>query len=254
MSVEDHVRVEDRGAARVVTVCRPEKRNALSRRTVTRLARVIADAGVEPRVRGVVLAAEGEVFLAGADLGEIAAALDQDEAAEGVLAMGASLSVIEACPVPVVCAVAGDVFGGGCELLLLCDAVFAERRAGLTFRHARMGLSPAWGGARRLLERAGPLAASRLLLGAARVSAEQACALGLVTEVVEDGAALDAACGFVELVAKSERASVAENKRGLVAARNLHASAYADVEAAVFRSLWAGPAHRAAMARAAKRQ
>lgn len=253
MIEEDHVRVEDRGHARVVTLCRTDKRNALSRRMVERLATIVEQAGLDERVRGVVLGAEGAVFMAGADLGELAAALDQTDAAEGMLAMGARLSVIEASPLPIVCAVGGDVFGGGCEVTLLCDAVIAERQAGFTFRHARMGLSPAWGGARRLVERVGPLGASRLLLTAERVTADEALALGLVTSVVDDGRALDAACELVEHFAKNDRNTVAENKRGLMAARGLPSRGWVEAEAAVFRSLWAGPAHLAAMARAAKK-
>jgi hypothetical protein len=142
------VRVDQRGHARLVTVSRPEKKNALDLRTADALREAIDDAAGDDEVRGIVLMGEGNVFLSGGDLGEIARALEEADGAERVLEMGRLLGAIERAPVPVVAAVTGDVYGGGCELVLLCDFVIVEASAGFSFRHARMGLSPAWGGAR----------------------------------------------------------------------------------------------------------
>lgn len=246
---DDSLRIETRGGARVITLWRTAKKNALARSTVEALAQAIDEAGADPSVRGIVIAAEGDVFMAGGDLSEFAAILDDEDAATRVIEMGARLRVIEACAVPVVCAVAGDVYGGGCEFLLLCDAVFVERGVSLSFRHAFMGLSPAWGGASRLLERVGPLQASRLLFTSERVDTEDARRMGLVTDVVERGQAFEAACDFIARVGKNDRDVIADNKRALTAARAVSRKATDAIEAETFTRLWGGPAHRAAMKR-----
>jgi enoyl-CoA hydratase/carnithine racemase len=199
------------GAALVLTMSRVAKRNAIGREQAHELADVLEH--LEADVRGVVLASgHEEVFVSGGDLDEIAALLELGpEGADAIASVGGVLTAIEAAPVPVVAAVAGEVFGGGCELLLLCDAVFAEERAGLSFRHARMGLSPAWGGAPRLLQRVGPLAARDLLFTGRRVSARECAALGLVTELADEARAR--ALEFVESVAGHDRAVIAAQKR-----------------------------------------
>jgi enoyl-CoA hydratase/carnithine racemase len=246
------VRVDQRGHARLVTVSRPEKKNALDLRTADALREAIDDAAGDDEVRGIVLMGEGNVFLSGGDLGEIARALEEADGAERVLEMGRLLGAIERAPVPVVAAVTGDVYGGGCELVLLCDFVIVEASAGFSFRHARMGLSPAWGGAARLLERVGPQHAARLLFTADRVAAAEAVTLGLAASSVPDGAAAAHALDFVERVARAERAVIAEQKQLLARLRAEARGSAAEIETATFRALWAQPAHRAAMTRPKK--
>jgi enoyl-CoA hydratase/carnithine racemase len=246
------VRVDQRGHARLVTVSRPEKKNALDLRTADALREAIDAAAGDDEVRGIVLLGEGDVFLSGGDLGEIARALEEGDGAERVLEMGHLLGAIERAPVPVVAAVTGDVFGGGCELVLLCDFVIAEASAGFSFRHARMGLSPAWGGAARLLERVGPQHAARLLFTADRVPAAEAVTLGLAASCVPDGSAAAHALDFVERVARAERAVIAEQKQLFARLRAEARGSAAEIEAATFRALWAQPAHRAAMTRPKK--
>jgi len=233
----------------LLTVSRPEKKNALDRDTALRLAHAIDEASADQAMRGVVLLGEGDVFLSGGDLGEIARALEAPSGAAQVLEMGEVLAAFERAEIPVVAAVTGDVFGGGCELLLLCDHVIAEERAGFSFRHARMGLSPAWGGAARLLERVGPLGAARLLFSAERVGARDAAAMGLVGAYVPDGTARAHALAFLNEVSRADRAVIAEQKRLLLALRAEARGNAAAIETAAFRKLWGQPAHRTAMVR-----
>jgi enoyl-CoA hydratase/carnithine racemase len=250
MSVTPHVRAHDRGPTRILTVDRPAKKNALARQTIEELAAAIDLASLDGAVRGVVLAAAGDVFMAGGDLEEFAKAVDDPGGADMVIAMGARLGgAIEGCEVPVVAAVSGDVFGGGCEVVLACDAVFADETAGFSFRHVVMGLAPAWGGTSRLLERVGPLEATRLLLAAPRIAAPEAAAIGLVNAAVVTGGALDAAMMFLKRIALHDRAVVAANKRALVEVRSVARAAQAAAEGAAVRALWGQPAQRAALAR-----
>lgn len=246
--------VQREGAVVVLVLSREEKRNALSSELVRRLADEVERAGADPSVRGIVLTATGDVFASGGDLDEFAGMMEAKDAAERVLEMGERLRILERVDVPVVAAVAGDVFGGGCELLLLCDVIVAEPQARFGFRHAAMGLSPAWGGGSRLVERVGRGMAARLLYAAEAIDAEHAARIGFVTELAPRGGALARATEYVERVAKNDRAAVAAHKRLL---GELHRAMRGDAEAReaeAFRELWAGPSHRAAMERFAERR
>lgn len=237
----------DRGPARLIVLARPEKRNALSREVASALAVEIERAAADESVRGIVLAARGPVFAAGGDLSEFQQLLDKKGGAEEVLAMGRRLREIERAPVPVVAAVAGHVFGGGCELLLLCDGAYAERGVTLCFRHAEMGLAPAWGASVRLVDRVGQLHATRLLTTADPVGAEEAATLGLVTAAVDVGQAEAACVAYVERVARLGRDAVAAQKRAIMSAKRDVRERADEREAEVFRSMWGAPAHRSAM-------
>ncbi len=236
----------------VVRLTREEKRNALGRELVDALVEAITYAECDPSVRGVVLAARGAVWAAGGDLDELAAILDAPDGAERVLAIGDALRAIERCDLPVVAAIEGRVLGGGCELALLCDAVFAGEGARFSFRHAAMGLSPAWGGGVRLDARVGPLAASRLLMTAEEIEAREAARLGLVNAAVDAGEAENHALTFLRRCALHARDAVAAQKRSLRVARVARWREAERVEAEVFRSRWGGDAHRAAMRRFAE--
>ncbi len=249
MSTQDPLALSLHGAALIATIQRPKSRNAIDRALAERLCIAAEQASEDPAVRGLVLAAEGPVFLSGGDLRELDAALEAGDAGDLVLAMGERLRALERCAVPVVAAVTGDVFGGGCELCLLCDAVIAEEGTGFSFRHARMGLSPAWGAAARLIARVGPLAARDYLFSARRVDAMEAAASGLVSKLVPQGQALAEACRWVDQIAESDRRVVAEHKTLLLELSRTREAEAARAEAAAFKRLWGGPAHRAAMLR-----
>ena len=241
------IREETIAAARIVTLARPEKRNALSSEVARALGRAIERAGADESVRAVVLAAEGNVFAAGGDLDELAMVVGAAEGALHVLAIGQEIESILACPVPVIAAVSGDVYGGGCELLLLCDLAVMEDHARVSFRHARMGLSPAWGGTARLLERVGPTLAARLLFTSELVGAEGAVRLGLVCENVPSGGSMARALAIAEEIAKADREVIAAHKKLLRDALHGSRRAVKECEDETFRTLWGSAAHRRAM-------
>jgi enoyl-CoA hydratase len=243
----DGLEIERRGPACIIALARPAKRNALSRDVATALAVEIERAAADESVRGIVIAARGPVFAAGGDLTEIQALLDKKGGAEEILAMGRKLREIERAPVPVLAAITGNVYGGGCELVLLCDGAFIERGATLQFRHAMMGLSPAWGGSVRLSERLSYLHALRVLATAETIDATEAARIGLVSAEVEVGAALDTCLAYIARVAQLGRDAVAAQKRVLMASRRETRERAEEREADVFRSMWGAPAHREAM-------
>lgn len=242
------LRVETVGNAAVLTIERPATKNALDRDLARRIGAAVVAAGADPSVRGVVLTAGGDgVFVSGGDLKEFGELVQAGSGGPEVLGMLADLAVLEDGDLPVVAAVQGDVLGGGCELLLLCDLVVAEEHATMAFRHAKMGLSPAWGGVTRLLERVGFLEASRLLFTADRIGVAEAHRMGLVSEVVGRGEARARAMALVHRIADNPRTTVAALKRALREVRQARRGSSIEREREVFAQLWGGPDHRRAM-------
>jgi enoyl-CoA hydratase len=242
------LRVATEGAVRVLTIDRPHRKNAIDKATADALCDAIEAVSAEADVRGVVLTAAGDdVFVAGGDLKEIQDLVERGSDGEEVLATGRALGAIERCAVPVIAAVQGAVFGGGCELVLLCDLVVAEAHATFAFRHAKMGLSPAWGGLTRLLERVGPLEAARLLYTAESIPALDAQRIGLISEVVDKGASVARAKQLIARMADNARTSVAALKRALVDVRAARRASAVAIEERAFKDRWGGADHRAAM-------
>jgi enoyl-CoA hydratase len=242
------LRVEAAGDAVVLTIDRPDRKNAIDRALARLLGEAIRLAAADPRVRGIVITGSGnDVFVAGGDLREMGQLTRDGLPGDEVLGMFEDLAVCEGCDVPVIAAVQGSVFGGGCELLLLCDFVFMEEHAELAFRHAKMGLSPAWGGLTRLVERVGPLEATRLLLTAERVDAAEALRIGLVNEVVPSGASRSRAVAQVNRIADNPRTTVTALKRAIMRVREARRAGALDLEREAFSERWGGADHRQAM-------
>lgn len=243
----DPLKVEACGDAVVLTIDRPSRHNAIDRVVAQRISEAIRAASADASVRAIVLTANGDrVFSAGGDLNDIFAALQSGSSAD-VSEIFTQLDAIESSDLPVIAAVQGDVFGGAAELLMLCDFVIIEEHVHIAFRHARMGLSPAWGGMTRLLERVGPLQATRLLLTAEKVTAHDAERMGLVSEVVPRGFARERALARVSHIADNPRATVAALKRAMHEVRSAMRAAAVPIERAAFAARWGQPDHVAAM-------
>lgn len=240
--------VESVGDAVVLTVDRPATHNAIDAALARAIAGAIRLAAQDPSVRGVVLTGAGDrTFTSGGDLNMLVQLAQDGGRGGAVLDIGDELAAVERADVPVIAAVQGDVYGGGCELLLLCDLVIIESHAQLAFRHAKMGLSPAWGGLTRLVERVGPIEAARLLYTAEKIDAVEAHRIGLVSEVVPKGAARARAIARVARVADNPRTTVAALKRALREVREARRGAAVDRERAIFSERWGAPDHRDAM-------
>lgn len=242
------LRAESVGDAVILTIDRPDRRNAIDRSLARLLGEAIRIAASDPSVRGIVVTGSGEdTFIAGGDIREIDQLARSGSSGAEILDMFEDLRVIEQGDVPVIAAAQGDIFGGGCELLLLCDFVIVEEHATLSFRHAKMGLSPAWGGLTRLMERVGPLEATRLMLTADRIDAAEAHRIGLVNEVVPKGGARARAIALVNRIADNPRTTVSALKQALHRVREVRRRESVEVEREVFSQRWGGPDHRKAL-------
>jgi enoyl-CoA hydratase/carnithine racemase len=251
------LRVTREGVCEVWTVDRPHAANAIDRATVDALAHALSELersladGTGPR--GLVVASAPRapglrpVFLSGADLGELETLAAAEEARAFSARMTALLRQLEALPLLVVAAIAGDVYGGGCELITACDLRVAERGLQLAFRQARMGLSTGWGGTTRLVHLVGMGAAKRLMLTGLPCEADEALRIGLVDELVDVGRALERAKAIVAATAQGGREAVARLKRGIHEAVRLDRDASYAGELDRFVEAWSSEEHRTAL-------
>jgi enoyl-CoA hydratase len=183
----------DEGIA-LLTLDRPEVHNALNGELLRSLADAIAQLGVSPEVRAIILTGAGQrAFSAGADLDEISG-LDAPAAHEALSAGQRIMSAIEASPVPVIAAVNGLALGGGFELILSCTFPVLSDNAALGLPESGLGLIPGYGGTQRLTQRVGKSVAAHLMLTGTRLDARRAYQLGLTPlEPVEPGQLLSTA-------------------------------------------------------------
>jgi enoyl-CoA hydratase/carnithine racemase len=174
------VEVDDRLA--VVTVDRPEVRNALSRQLLAELRDVLADLRDRDDVGLVAFTGAGEkAFVAGADISQ----LRHYDLHTGLAAeMQRTFDVVEAFPKPTVAAVNGFALGGGCELAMACDIRIASETARFGLPETTLSVLPGAGGTQRLARLVGTGRAIEMILTGRFVDAAEAHAIGLVTAVV----------------------------------------------------------------------
>ncbi len=166
-----------------ITMNRPQALNAFNSAQLDQLLAVVRDVASNSNVRVALLTGAGErAFAAGADIKEMAAL----DATQG-LAFGrrghAVANALEAMPQPVIAAVNGFAFGGGCELALACDIRLASENARFAQPEVGLGIPPGWGGSQRLPRLVGPGRASELILTGRQVFADEALRIGLVNAV-----------------------------------------------------------------------
>jgi methylglutaconyl-CoA hydratase len=176
--------VARRGKAALVTIERPDRRNALDRATVSELGRVGRELAGQADLRAVVLTGSVDrAFCAGADLKERASMTD-DEVRLMLDAYRSDLAWLGGAPFPVVAALNGAALGGGLELALACDLRVAARHAVLGMPETSLGVIPGAGGTQRLPRLVGYARALEMILLGRRLDADEALEVGLVNRVV----------------------------------------------------------------------
>ncbi len=178
---------------------RPRSANALNTALLQQLAEALETAAQESSVRAVVITGGSVLFSIGADLKEFSAALATDD---GALDNRSHLyECIARCPKPVIAAVCGPAIGGGCELALAADIVVAGKSARFAFPETDLGIIPGGGGTQRLIRVVGKSLAMHMILAGRELSADEARASGLLSEVVEDSECLPQARAIAQAIA-----------------------------------------------------
>lgn len=206
------VTTEIQGAVAIVTIDRPKALNALNPEVLADL-KAAFEAIDQNTVRCVVLTGAGDKsFVAGADIGSMSTMTKAEGEAFGKLGNDVFLE-IESFPLPVIAAVNGFALGGGNELAMSCDiricsdnAVFGQPEVGL-------GITPGFGGTQRLPRIVGVSKAMELILTAKTIGAEEAKAIGLVSEVYPAEELMDKAMELAQAICANAPIAVAESKR-----------------------------------------
>ncbi len=195
------IRTERRGTTALLTLNRPEALNALDRATLGALRRSLAVVREDASVRALVLTGEGRAFAAGADIAEMRGL--SPAGAEAFSRLGhAAFADLEALPIPTIAAVNGFALGGGCELALACDWIYASEKARFGQPEVALGLIPGFGGTSRLVRRVGVAWAKELVLTGEPLQAAEALRIGLVNRVCAPDELLAAALASAESAAR----------------------------------------------------
>lgn len=203
------VRMEVADRVAVVTLDRPEARNALNREVLSLLPRLVAEAEAADDVDVIVLTGADPAFCAGVDLKEAAAGgqASPGEAVEAVARSGRR-GPLPSRTKPVIGAVNGPAVTGGLELALACDFLIASERARFADTHARVGVMPGWGLTVLLPQAIGLRRARQMSVTGNYVDATTALAWGLVNEVVAHDGLLDRARALAADVVSNDQAGV----------------------------------------------
>jgi enoyl-CoA hydratase len=231
------------GRVRILTLDRPEARNALDAALRRELIAKLKEAEADPAVGAIVLTGAGSAFAAGADLKELLARSSAEQRA--FLQPPHIYSTIEALAKPVVAALNGHALGAGLELATACDVRVCADSAKLGQPEVSLGLIPGGGGTQRLAHLVGSGQAARLVLTGDAVTAEEALRLGLVDVVVPKDQVLPKATDLAAAMARHDPEALAAAKRSLAAARGPAYAAGLSHEVGEFVQLHARPSTRA---------
>lgn len=178
------IRVERDGGVVVLTINRPQARNAIGLKTMDELDAALAELATSDAGCAVLTGAGDRAFVAGGDLRELESVTSEEFAVDMATRMRRTLDRIASVPFPVVAALNGAAIGGGAEVAVGCDYRVAAEDARIGFTQVRLGVMPAWGGIERLCGLVGRGRALYLLTTGAVLTAAEALAAGLVEEVV----------------------------------------------------------------------
>ncbi|MCA9564741.1 MAG: enoyl-CoA hydratase/isomerase family protein [Myxococcales bacterium] len=225
------------GPLAVVTINRPKALNALNRQTLVRLKEVISSLGASG-ARAVALTGAGDkAFVAGADIVEMKD-LGSAEAEAFSRAGHETMKAIEDLPIPVIAAVNGFALGGGCELALACDFIYASENAQFGQPEVNLGVIPGFGGTFRLAHAVGVRTARELVYSGRRIKASEAQALGLVSKVVPSEELMGACRAFAETLQKTGPLAVGAAKSVLRATEAVSREEAIAIEASAFGDLF----------------
>ena len=179
------IRINTQGHVATVVLNRPEVRNAFNDEVIAELTQAFAALGQEPKVRAIVLMAEGPAFCAGADLNWMRRMADysREENLADAEKLAFMLRTLYECPKPTIARVQGDVYAGGLGLVAACDMAVAVESAQFCVSEVKLGLIPATISP-YVIRAIGARAAHRYFLTAERFGAAEAHRLGLVHAAV----------------------------------------------------------------------
>ncbi len=211
----NHLIFEKKERVGILTISRPEVLNALNRSMLEELDSFLVAVVPREGIRALVVTGAGEkAFVAGADIKEM-----RMFDVPGILAfceLGQRVALrLETMDAVTIAAVNGYAFGGGLEIALACDFIYASRTAKLGLPEVTLGLIPGFGGTQRLVRAVGTRRAKEIILSGQPITADEAHAIGLVNRVVDGNELLDACLEVASQICRNAFGAVARAKRSI---------------------------------------
>ncbi|KFE70067.1 enoyl-CoA hydratase-related protein [Hyalangium minutum] len=207
----ENIKLETQGPISTLTIDRPKALNALNSKTLQEIESALQSLGPDTRV--LIVTGGGEkAFVAGADISEmssISAAQAREFAALGHRVFLA----LESLPFPTIAAVNGFALGGGCELALACDLIYASEKAKMGLPEVSLGVIPGFGGTQRLARLVGKMRAKELIFSGSHVTAAQAKEYGMVLDVLPPEKLMEHCQGVAAKILKNGPLAISQAKR-----------------------------------------
>ncbi len=232
------IKVEKQGAAAIILLDRPGKKNAFNLRMKNEVIAAALAAGEDPGVRGVVITGGREFFSAGQDLNEALAAEKTAEIRQMLTSWHELNATIEDLEKPVLAAIEGFCITGGLEFALACDIRIAGEGASFSITSSRIGTVAGAGGTQRLPRIVGQAKALEMLFAAEPIGTAEALGIGLVNHVVPAGQALDKAKEMVAVYEKRAPLSLGLVKRAVRRGMQMDFASAIDFETFVVSTIY----------------
>lgn len=245
----ENLRYVERDGVALLTIDRPAVHNAISLATMAELDRVLDWIETGSKVGALVLTAAGQrTFVSGGDLKEFEQLTTHESAAAMSRKMQRLMARLHGLPIPVIGAINGDSLGGGCEVALACDIRVVSQSARFGFKQVTIGITPAWGGRRRLVRLIGRARTLDLLLTGELIDAAEAYRIGLADRVVAAADVVPAAMALAGQIARHPRRAVWAIKRAVDEGEHLEGEPAVSFEADLFARTWMTEDHWEALA------
>jgi enoyl-CoA hydratase len=220
----------------LLRINRPEAKNALNAEVRRLLAEHMTALGADPSIRAIVLTGNQEAFAAGADIKDMA-----EIGAIELMARGNHLlwRAIANCPKPVIAAVNGYAYGGGCELVMHADIIVAGENASFAQPEVKVGIMPGAGGTQRLIRAVGKYKAMLMVMTGQAVSGTEAGRMGLASLVVPDAEVLDKALEIAKTLSRLPPIAIAQIKEVMLAGADAPLETALMLERKAFQLLFA---------------
>jgi enoyl-CoA hydratase/carnithine racemase len=237
MSYETIVTARD-GAALVITLNRPQRRNAVSIPMMDEIMSAARLADSDSSVRAIIITGGNEYFSAGADLNDAIAVKSAAQGLEYFQRWHRLTTALEALSKPVIAAIEGFCVTGGCEMALACDIRVAGDGASFVITSSRIGTVAGAGGTQRLPRIVGIAKALEMMFSAEPINAAEAYRIGLINRLVPAGKALDEAKKMIAVYEKRGPLSLAFIKRAVYRGMQMDLASALDFETLLVTTIY----------------
>jgi enoyl-CoA hydratase len=229
----------------LIRINRPEARNALNLEVRKCIVQSLSEMTDDANTRAIVLTGSTKSFAAGADIKEMAGVGTIEHLLRGTHKLWRAIS---SCPKPVIAAVNGFALGGGCELAMTCDIIIAGESARFGQPEVKIGIIPGGGGTQRLTRAVGKYKAMRYILTGDPFSAQEAYAMGLVSELAPDSEVEKRAIAMAQQLAELPPLALLHAKEAVQAALETALSAGLGFETKAVQILFSSQDQKEGMA------